>query len=84
MADFSEIIDQGQLKEHMQNALLADKISHAYIISGEVGSGKEFVARIFAKALQCESREERGEYLEACNSCPSCVKQPSRYNNNNS
>ena len=29
MADFSEIIDQGQLKEHMQNALLADKISHA-------------------------------------------------------
>ena len=43
MADFSEIIDQGQLKEHMQNALLTDKVSHAYIISGEAGSGKEFV-----------------------------------------
>ena len=77
MADFSEIIDQGQLKEHMQNALLADKISHAYIISGEVGSGKEFVARIFAKALQCENREERDGYTEACNTCPACVKAQS-------
>ena len=74
MADFSDIIDQNQLKDHMQNALLTDKISHAYIISGESGSGKEFVAGIFAKALQCESREERGGYTEACNTCPSCVK----------
>ncbi len=74
MADFADIIDQVQMKEHMQNALLTDKISHAYIISGENGSGKEYIARIFAKALQCEDRSERNGYVEACNKCPSCVK----------
>ena len=74
MADFSDIIDQEQMKEHMQHVLKTDKVSHAYIISGESGSGKEFIARIFAKALQCESKQEKGEYLEACNECPSCIK----------
>ena len=74
MADFSDIIDQEQMKEHMQHVLRTDKVSHAYIISGENGSGKEFIARIFAKALQCEHRQEKGEFLEACNECPSCVK----------
>ena len=51
MADFSDIYDQEQMKEHMQYVLKTDKASHAYIISGEDGSGKEFIARIFAKAL---------------------------------
>ena len=74
MADFSDIIDQEQMKEHMQHVLRTDKVSHAYIISGENGSGKEFIARIFAKALQCQDKKEKGEYLEACNECPSCIK----------
>lgn len=74
MADFSDIIDQEQMKEHMQHVLQTEKVSHAYIISGENGSGKEFIARIFAKALQCENKNMRGEYLESCNECPSCVK----------
>ena len=74
MADFSDIIDQQQMKEHMQHALTTDKVSHAYIISGENGSGKEFIARTFAKALQCENRQEKGELLESCNECPSCIK----------
>ena len=59
MADFSDIYDQEQMKEHMQYVLGTDKASHAYIISGEDGSGKEFIAKIFAKALQCTDRQER-------------------------
>ena len=74
MADFSDIIDQVQMKEHMQNALLTEKVSHAYIISGENNSGKEFIARVFAKALQCENRQNKGEFIESCNECNSCVK----------
>ena len=74
MADFSDIIDQVQMKEHMQNALLTDKVSHAYIISGETGSGKEFIARVFAKALLCEHRLEKNGMIESCNECPSCIK----------
>ncbi len=74
MADFSDIIDQEQMKEHMQHGLRTGKVSHAYIISGENGSGKEYVARIFAKALQCSDRQEREGLLEACDKCPSCIK----------
>lgn len=67
MADFKEIIGQEQIKEHLQNALSAKKISHAYIINGEKSSGKEFVAKIFAMTLQCE----RGG-LNPCQECHSC------------
>ena len=54
MAVFADIIGQEQIKEHLQNALSMKKVSHAYIISGERNSGKEFIAKIFAAALQCE------------------------------
>lgn len=57
MAGFQDIIGQEQIKEHLQNALEAKKISHAYIINGEKASGKEFIARVFAMALQCEKGE---------------------------
>ncbi len=74
MADFSDIYDQEQMKEHMQYVLKTDKASHAYIISGEDGSGKEFIARIFAKALQCSNRQEKDGEIDACGLCPSCIK----------
>lgn len=67
MAGFQDIIGQQQIKEHLQNALATGKISHAYIISGEKSSGKEFIAKVFAMALQCE----RGE-TEPCQECRSC------------
>ena len=74
MADFSDIIDQEQMKEHMQHGIETGKVSHAYIISGEKDSGKEFIAGIFAKALLCQNREDRNGYHEACNKCPACIK----------
>ena len=67
MANFTDIIGQEQIKEHLRNALLTGKVSHAYIINGERSSGKEFIARIFAMALQCEKGE-----VEPCGECHSC------------
>lgn len=67
MAKFTDIIGQEQLKEHLQNAIATKKVSHAYIINGERSSGKEFIARIFAMALQCEKGE-----VEPCGECHSC------------
>lgn len=67
MADFNDIIGQEQIKEHMQNALAAKKISHAYILNGEKSSGKEFVAKVFAMALQCE--QGGGNPCQKCHSC---------------
>lgn len=67
MAVFRDIIGQEQIKEHLLNALSTKKVSHAYIINGEKSSGKEFIARVFAMALQCE-----GEGIEPCQECHSC------------
>jgi len=67
MAAFKDIIGQQQIKEHLQSALSAKKISHAYIINGEKSSGKEFIAKVFAMALQCERGGE-----EPCQECHSC------------
>ena len=67
MADFRDIVGQEQMKEHFRSALASRKISHAYIINGEKSAGKEFIARIFAQALQCEKGGE-----EPCMECHSC------------
>ncbi len=67
MAGFRDVIGQEQIKEHLQNAIRAKKVSHAYIINGEKSSGKEFIARVFAMTLQCEQGE-----TEPCQECHSC------------
>lgn len=67
MAVFQDIIGQEQIKEHLLNALSTKKISHAYIINGEKSSGKEFIAKVFAMALQCE--EEGSDPCQECHSC---------------
>ena len=67
MAEFKDIIGQEQIKSHLKNAIATGKVSHAYIINGERFSGKEFVARVFAMALQCEKGGE-----EPCQQCHSC------------
>lgn len=67
MTGFKDIIGQEHIKEHLQNAIKLDKISHAYIIEGERYSGKEFIAKVFATAVQCEKGLE-----EPCMECHSC------------
>ena len=67
MAGFRDIVGQEQIKEHLQNALESGKISHAYIINGEKSSGKEFIAKVFSMALQCETGG-----TEPCQECHSC------------
>lgn len=67
MAGFTDIVGQEQLKEHLQNAIATNKVSHAYIINGERNAGKEFIARVFAMTLQCEKGE-----AEPCGECHSC------------
>jgi len=67
MAGFRDIIGQEQIKEHLQNAISAKKVSHAYIINGEKSSGKEFIAKVFAMALQCEAGG-----VDPCQECHAC------------
>ena len=64
---FQDIIGQEQITGHLQNAIRLGKVSHAYIIQGEAGSGKKLLADVFATTLQCE---EGG--IEPCGHCQSC------------
>ena len=68
MATFKDIIGQEQIKEHLTNAIEQGKISHAYVINGVRFSGKEFIANVFAMALQCEHPDG----VEPCQECHSC------------
>ena len=68
MRRFADIVGQERLKEHLENAIKMDKVSHAYIINGEKNAGKEFIAKTFAMALQCENRQG----TEPCGECHSC------------
>lgn len=67
MAGFAEIIGHEQIIEHLQNAIISKKVSHAYILNGPDDSGKRMIAEAFAMALQCEKQETEG-----CMECHSC------------
>ena len=55
MGNFSDIYGYETIKEHLQSAISMGKVSHAYVISGGLGSGKKLIASTFAQTLQCEA-----------------------------
>lgn len=77
----TEIIGHEQIIDHMTMAVKAKKISHAYILHGEKGMGKMFLAKHYAKLLQCQNpvEEERDgfRYLQGCGVCKSCLQADS-------
>ena len=67
MATFKDVVGQDQIVEHLKAAVKMKKVSHAYILQGERSSGKEFIAKVFAMALQCE--RQGGDPCGECRSC---------------
>ena len=65
---FRDVIGQPQVVQTLQNAILKKQVAHAYVFSGMRGVGKTTVARILAKALNCE----QGPTIQPCETCPTC------------
>jgi DNA polymerase-3 subunit gamma/tau len=67
---FSEVVGQEHIVRTLINSILSKNISHAYLFTGPRGSGKTTMARLFAKAINCENPKES----EPCNKCSSCLE----------
>ena len=65
---FDDIVEQRHVTRTLKNAIRLDRVAHAYLFSGTRGVGKTTMARLLAKALNCE----QGPTIQPCNACPSC------------
>ena len=66
---FDTVVGQSALTTTLKNAVKSGKLAHAYLFCGPRGVGKTTCARIFAKAINCQTPTDEGE---ACNHCESC------------
>lgn len=68
---FGEVIGQGTVIQTLKNAIKLSRIANAYLFSGSRGIGKTTIARLFAKAINCEKLTQD---FEPCNKCRSCLE----------
>jgi DNA polymerase-3 subunit gamma/tau len=67
---FSELVGQDHVVQTLRNAILDDRVAHAYLFTGPRGVGKTSMARLLAKAVNCTSATSAER---PCGQCQSCV-----------
>lgn len=69
MGGFKDVVGHRDIIQYIQDAVQQNKVSHAYILNGQRGSGKKMLAKLFAMTLQCES-----DRSDPCGECRSCIQ----------
>ena len=67
-SDFDEVKGQDAIVQTLRNQIIYNRIGHAYLFCGTRGTGKTSIAKLFAKAVNCEHPVNGNP----CNACPSC------------
>lgn len=65
---FTDVVGQHQVSHTLMRAVREDKVAHAYLFAGPRGTGKTSMAKIFARAINCE----QGPTDHPCNECTAC------------
>ncbi|MEJ5029193.1 DNA polymerase III subunit gamma/tau [Comamonas sp. MYb69] len=73
--NFSEMVGQEHVVQALSNALVQQRLHHAYLFTGTRGVGKTTVSRILAKSLNCTGADGHGGITAApCGVCPACTE----------
>ena len=68
---FEDVVGQDAVLQTLRSALATGKVPHAFLFSGSRGVGKTTMARILARALNCEAGD--GPTADPCGTCVACV-----------
>jgi DNA polymerase-3 subunit gamma/tau len=73
-ATFTDVIGQDHITSSLQNSLKKNLVGHAYLFSGPRGTGKTTLARLFAKAVNCQKKDKNGNPCNECEICQEIIR----------